>query len=116
MKTIQDFKKDATLRKTYRYDQGVMTRAQWIELMKLNGCKCAERQKRNYAAEEKLKVSIDRRKFSIPWGNECHPLTKEWLNDKAKLAAGIIITYYSLTEGNISYVITKTEFDYFNSL
>lgn len=118
-KNIQDYKKEAILNKQFRYDEGVMTRREWLKMWQVKGAKVIEENKRNYAAEEKLRESINRRKLTIPWGNECHPLTKEWNEDKITLAAGIYKTVYYLREpepSRISYDITKTEFDHFKGL
>jgi len=117
-KNIQDYKKESTLNKIFRYPEGVMSRREWLKMWQVKGATVEENNVRNYAAEEKLKDSIDRRKFNIPWGNSCHPETKKWNEDKALLAAGIYKTVYCLREpgGRGSYDITKTEYDYFKGM
>lgn len=118
-KTINDYRTEATLNKKFRYSEGVMTRREWLNMWRIKGATVEEKQVRNYPAEEKLKDSIDSRKLSIPWGNNCHPLTMAWNEDKAKLAAGIYKTVYYLHEPQPSrfcYDITKTEYDYFRNM
>lgn len=123
MKTITDFRKESVLRKTYAYEidgkRVVMTRGEWIGLMKNKGARVEQKEVRNYAAEDKLRDSIDRRKWSIPFGNECHPLTREWNEDKERLKKGIYKTVYRLYENpneSAGYDLTKIEYDYFGSL
>ena len=96
-----------------------MTRREWLKMWQVKGATVTEENKRNYAAEEKLKASIDSRKWSIPWGNDRHPLTIKWNKDKDILASGIYKTVYYLREPEPSrtiYDITKTEYDYFKGL
>ena len=118
-KTINEHRAASTLNKKMRYPEGVMTRREWLNMWRIKGATIEENQVRNYAAEEKLKASIDSRKWSIPWGNDRHPITMAWNEDKAKLAAGIYKTVYYLHEPPPSrscYDITKTEFDYFRNM
>lgn len=116
MKNLQQNRKDFILNKVIRYPEGTMTRQEWLKLMKVKGWTAEETKLRNYAAEEKLTEDLWRRKMNVPLGNPNYPTTKAYLEDKAKLAAGIYKTEYCLRMGNSSYEITKTEFDYFNSL
>ena len=114
MKTIQDHKKDATLNKVFRYNEGVMTRLEWLKMMYVRGATVREETKRNYAAEEKLQQWIyDNRNDNS--GNPNWPATKNWLSKKEELKAGIFKTVYYLQEkGQNSFIeITKTEYDRF---
>ena len=77
-KTINEHRAASTLNKKMRYPEGVMTRREWLNMWRVKGATVEEKQVRNYAAEEKLKASIDSRKWSIPWGNDRHPLTMAW--------------------------------------
>lgn len=114
---IQQHRINSTLSKKFRYQEGIFTRAEYISLKKSQGATVEQKEIRNHAAEEKLETSIKSRAWSIPFGNECHPLTKEWLNDEKQLAAGIFKTVYRLNDpSGTMHEITKTEFDYFNNL
>lgn len=118
MKTIQQHKQDATLNKVFRFEEGTMSRKDWLKLKMVQGCKVEERTRRNYAAEEKLQNWLDREKREVPLGNPNYPSTKYYLEEKERLANGIYKTEYVLNESTGSGVfdITKTEFDYFNQL
>jgi len=118
MKTIQDYKKEFTLKQVFRYPEGVLTRAEWLSIQKRNGSTVSEEKQRNRAAEDKLEQWIKDRAWKIPFGNDQHPDTKEWLQAKETLKQGIFKTVYRLYKANTDTFtdITKTEFNYFNSL
>jgi len=116
MKRIQDYKKDATLNKQFRYPEGIMTRREWLKMMQVKGWQPEERTIRNYAAEGKLKEWLQKEKMNVPWGNPNYPSTKHYLEEKQRLEAGIYKTEYLLKLGNSIYDITKTEYDYFKDL
>ena len=117
MATITEKRAEATLNKVFRYPEGVLSRKDWLKLKLSSGCTCESKQVRNYAAEEKLREYIDRKKWNIPWGNECHPDTIHWMNEKKRLQEGIYKTEYLLTESEgYCFVITKTEYDYINKI
>lgn len=116
-KNIQDYKKDATLNKVFRYPEGVMSRREWLRIMQVKGATVKEETKRNYAAEDKLQQWIyDNRNDNS--GNPNWPATKNWLQKKEDLKAGIYKTVYSLhIPGENSFQdITKTEYEYFNNV
>lgn len=116
MKKIQDYRKESTLNKVFRYPEGLMTRQQWLKMMQVKGWKAEERTRRNYAAEEKLKEWLRVEKMNVPMGNPNYPSTKNYLKEKERLAAGIYKTEYCLINYNSVYDITKTEYEYFNNL
>lgn len=97
---------------------GVISRRNLIENVKKFGGFVTKGQLRNYAAESKLQAWLTKNAFSIPFGNECHPQTIAYKAKKQELKNGIFKTEYRLHEGDPDCftVITKTEFDYFNSL
>lgn len=118
MKTIQQHKQNATLNKVFRFEEGIMSRRDWLKIKSTQGWKAEERTRRNYAAEEKLQNWLDREKFNVPLGNSNYPSTKIYLQEKERLINGIFKTEYALTEVNGSgvYDISKTEFDYFQNM
>lgn len=118
MATIQQHKAAATLNKVFSFEEGVMSRGEWVKLKKDQGATVEVRRVRNEAAESKLADSIQARTWHIPFGNERHPKTIEWKADKETLKTGIFKTVYSLRDidGKTNWVITKTEFDYFNTI
>lgn len=115
-KSIQDYKKEATLNKVFRYPEGLMSRKEWLKLMRVKGWVAEESNIRNYAAEEKLSESVEWQRKNVPLGNPNYPSTKAYFEDKARLEAGIFKTVYSLKNGNSSYDITKTEYEHFKSM
>jgi len=114
--TITDYKKEAILNKVLRYPEGIMSRRQWLKIMQGKGWKAEERTRRNHAAEDKLKEWLRIEKMNVPWGNTSYPSTKFYLEEKARLEAGIFKTEYILKLGNSLYDITKTEYEAFNDL
>lgn len=117
-KNIQDYKKDATLNKVFRFEEGVMSRREWLRVKMVKGWQAEIITNRDYNKEEKVRNELQERRKHIPTGNPNYPSTAEWLKDKAVLEAGIYKTEYTLKDGKggYSYVITKTEYDYFNNL
>ena len=80
-KNIQDYKKDATLNKVFRYPEGVMSRREWLRIMQVKGATVKEETKRNYTAEDKLQQWVyDNRNDNS--GNPNWPATKNWLQKK----------------------------------
>ena len=116
MKTIQDYKKETILDKVYIYSEGTMSRREYIILQKSKGLKCIEKQVKNYAAMEKLEIELKRNAFNIPFGNTLHPKTIEYNAKKELLKTGIFKTVYHMECDNYTSIITKTEYDFFQSL
>lgn len=116
MKTIKDYKKEATLNKQFRYPEGIMSRRQWLKMMQAKGWQAEERTRRNHAAEDKLKEWLRIEKMNVPLGNSNYPATKHYLEEKKRLEAGIFKTEYVLKLGNSLYDITKTEYEHFKAL
>jgi hypothetical protein len=116
MKNIQDHKKEAVLNKVYIYPEGTMSRRDFIILQKSKGFLATEKVVKNYAAMEKLEAELKRTAFSYPFGNTSHPATVAYNKKKALLKEGIFKTVYRLENEKYVNIITKTEFDFFNSL
>lgn len=116
-KTIQDYKKEATLNKVFRYPEGIMSRLEWLRMMQVKGSTVKEETRRNHAAEQKLEEWIFNNRGDNS-GNPNWPTTKNWLRKKEELKAGIFKTVYSLhIAGENSFQeITKTEYDAFLAL
>lgn len=50
-KNIQDYKKESTLNKIFRYPEGVMSRREWLKMWQVKGATVEENNVRNSAAE-----------------------------------------------------------------
>jgi len=111
-------KQDKTLDILVRYEQGVMTRREWLNMWRIKGATIEEMRLRNYAAEEKLKKWLyDNRDDNS--GNPNWPPTKRYNEKREELAAGIYKTFYYLHEplpSRSCYEITKTEYEYFRNM
>ena len=116
-KNIQDYKKEATLNKVMRFEEGIMSRREWLRVKMVQGCEVEERNVRQYEKEEKVRNELNERRKHIPTGNPNYPSTAQWLKDKADLEAGIYKMVYTLTDNvKYSWVITKTEYDHFKAM
>lgn len=115
-KTIQEHKAESTLNKVFRYPEGIMSRREWLNLMRVRGCTVEEKTRRNYAAEEKLQQWLyDNRGDNS--GNINWPPTKRYHEKKSELAAGIFKVEYRLNLPDGCFQdITKTEFEYFRNM
>jgi len=99
MKNITDHRKQSILNFKMRYEEGIMTRAEWIKI-KLS--------QEWYAKEEtKSKIQYSRAKF-----NKMN--RKEQEEYERKCAE--MVPCWVLQKGRESFEITKTEFEYFNQL
>lgn len=118
MANIQQHKIDSVLNKQFRYDFGIATRKEAMQHKFKNGYIVLEVTQRNYSAEEKLIQWLKNNAFNVPFGNENHPSTIAYNLKKTEVKNGIFKTIYQCKKENEnSYSeITKTEFDYFNSL
>lgn len=105
-----------TLNKVMRYPEGTMSRRNWLILKKSKGATVRAVTTRMVDKEAREQEYLHRQKNNVPWGNPNYPTTKAYLERKALLEAGFFTTNHSLTDGEVSYDITKTEFDYFNQL
>lgn len=102
MKTINDYKKEATLNKKMRFDEGIMTRLEWLRLKVAQGCRVEE--------TTKNRIDFSRTKF-----NRC----SSWEEQKEyERKCNERVPSYRLYEaGKTSFwEITKTEFEKFNDL
>ena len=105
MAKINDYKKEATLNKVFRYSEGVMTRRQWLKMMMIKGATVEE--------STKNRIQFNRQKFNrLPggiWSNEQGEYEKK---------CNEITPCYNLRLPNESsfWGITKTEYDHFKTL
>lgn len=101
MKTIQDHKKEATLNKLIRYEEGVMTRREWLKLQLVKGA-IVEQSTKN-------RIDFNRIKFNrMGWSEQA---------EYEKKCAEKVVCYKIREAGQSSYYeITKTEYDYFLDL
>lgn len=101
MKTIQDHKTEATLKKQFRYDEGIFTRAEYMQLQKAAGA----------TVSQSTRAQID---FSRTKYNRMDSREQEEYERKCDTR----IPCFNLNfAGKSSFIeITKAEFDYFNSL
>lgn len=104
-KNIQDYKKEAILNKQFRYDEGVMTRREWLNLMRVKGAYVEESTKNRIQFD---RIKYNRMKGGI-WSNE--------QDEYEKKCAEKVPCYNLRTPNESSYFeITKTEFDYFKGM
>jgi len=116
MKTISEHRADKVLDTVMKFQEGTMSRREWLHMAYREGWKAERSQVRNYVKEEKLEewLHYNRADYS---GNPNWPPTKAYLEKKATLKAGIFDTVYKIWPNEKTvYHITKTEFDYFQSL
>lgn len=100
MKSITEHRQASTLNVKVRYPEGIMTRAEWLQLMKSQGYTVKEVQE--------PKVIYNRIKYNRMTGRE---------QDEYERKCNEMKTGYRLcTSESSSYDITKTEFDYFQNL
>lgn len=85
-----------------RYDEGILTKKEWIELKHKQGAKVE--------ISTKNRIQFNRIKFNRMYSNKEQEDYKKKCNEK--------VTCYNLHPAGVTYYneITKTEFDYFNSL
>ena len=100
MKSLQDYKKDATLNKVFRFEEGLMKRREWLNMWRVKGAFVKE--------EQTPKVQYNRIKFNRLEGKAQEAYEKSC--NEMKTAYRLYITDRS------SYDITKTEFEYFNNM
>ncbi len=115
MSALQQGKVNAVLNLKMKFEEGIMTRREWLVLKKGQGAEVGIIDRRNYVAEEKLETWIYNHREDNS-GNPNWPATKFWLAEKERLKAGIYKREYTLRIGKSIFDITKTEYDYFNSL
>ncbi len=101
MKTIQEHREAHTLTVKMRYDEGIMTRKEWIDLKHSQG----------YFTKEgtKAKVQYSRSKYNRLTGKEQEIYEK-------KCEERIVSYELRHPQESAFYDITKAEFNYFNSL
>jgi hypothetical protein len=99
-KTIQDYKKDAILNKVLRYEEGIMSRRDWLKLWQVKGAEVKEVQE--------PKVIFNRIKFNRLTGKEQEAYEKSCNEMK--------IGYRLYISERTSYDINKTEYEHFKAL
>lgn len=115
--SIKAIRENSVLETKMRYPDGVMTRREWCNMMHLRGAKVICEKVRSNGAMKKLQQEVDRKKWSVPFGNECHPETIAYNKLKQQLKDGIYKDAYRLTLNDSSFFdITKIEYEYFMSL
>lgn len=109
---------NTTLDSTVNYSgYGIMTRRSFISMLHNIKGSVKMYQNRNYKKEEKEREDLDYLRRHMPYGNQNHPQCKEYAERKAELEKGIFTPEYrAILPDESFYTITKTEFDYFNSL
>jgi len=113
MSTIQEKRKEFTLNKVFRYEEGVMSRREWLKLKLSQGWTVEQKEVRQYAAEDKLEQWLFDHSY-MNSGNPEWPDTKHWQSEKERAKQGIYKTEYCLCskQENSIFDITKTEFNY----
>jgi len=98
--TIQDYKKDAILNKVLRYEEGIMSRRQWLKMMQVKGAFVEE--------DTKNRIHFNRTKFNrMTEGQEEY---ERKCNEK-------VLCYNLKLPGEPAYwEITKTEYEHFKAL
>ncbi len=100
MKSIQDYKKDATLNKICRYPEGTMSRRDWLKMWLVKGATVKE--------EQEPKIQFNRIKFNRLTGSEQIEYEKKC--NEMKTAYRLYIS------DRTSYDINKTEYEHFKAL
>lgn len=101
MKNIQDYRKESILQKKMRFAEGVMTRKEWLDLMRVRGAIVRR--------DTKNKVQFNRVKY-----NRMGSLGEQ--NEYERKCAEIVECYNLYPKGEKSYFeITKTEWEYFQN-
>lgn len=110
------------LDKLTRVDGKLMTNREFAHYLKDKGYTSEIGKDRDYDKEEKERAALDRliRGWHIPTGNENHPATIAYNKRKEALKAGIYREYFMLVQPEGShagfYEVSKTVWDYFNTL
>ena len=102
MTAAQNANREKTLNQQVRYREGIMTRKAWIEMQKNNGATVAE--------YEKTRIQFNRIKYNRMNG---------WEQAEYEKKCDEKVVAYKLKEdakNDTYFEITKTEYDYFNSL
>ncbi len=114
---IQQAKEKATLNKRFVFPEGAMTRLEWLKQRKFQGCVVESEQVRQWKKEEKEKEELSNIFRRMPFGNPNHPECIEYQERKKLLEQKFYKTEYSVRyPDRCSVVITKTEFELFDSL
>lgn len=115
---MQQARENAVLDKVFRFEEGTMSRRDWLKLMKSQGATVEANRVRQHAKEEKEREDLRRLFNHMPFGNQNHPQCKEYYRRKAELEQGFFKDQYSLSHPaqKWSIVITKIEHDIFSSL
>jgi hypothetical protein len=118
-RTAKNEKFLSTLIRTSAY--GICTRSQRLDQALADGAKLEAAEVRDEARERAIERELKSMMgsgFGVPTGNVCHPITIKYNKLKAELANGPKMIEYRLhrPDGDYWNVITKTEFEYAQSV
>jgi hypothetical protein len=99
---IQQHKAEATLNKLIRYEEGVMSRKQWLNLQRIKGAYVEE--------STKNRIQFNRIKYNRMSSYKEQGEYEKKCNEK------VVCYELHFPNQNSFWDITKTEYDYFNSL
>jgi len=99
-KSIQDYKKEALLNKVFRYEEGVMTRREWLKMMQVRGATVEE--------STKNRIQFNRTKYNR--------MTDGQDEYERKCNEKVICYNLKLPNEPAFWEITKTEYEAFLDL
>jgi hypothetical protein len=101
MKTLQDYRAEASLQTKIRYEEGILTKADWIGLKKSQGF--------TVRTVLKSKTHYNRTKFNRMSSDREQEIYMEKVNNKVEC-------FELVSPERYFFDITKAEYNYFNSL
>lgn len=112
---FKEAREKSVLDKVFRFEEGEMSRRDWLDLMKSRGGIVEVNKFRQTVKEQKERESLQRLYSIMPFGNQNHPQCIEYRERKALLDQGFFKDEYSLkrNDENWSIVITKIEYENF---
>lgn len=121
--SIKESRINSVLEKQIRYGlYGILTRREFIERVRDNGGTCIVEKLRDFNKEDREREWLHRNAFNHPFGNKCHPQTIAYNERKQALNDGIFVDQYIVViplpgiGETYMIIITKIEYDYFNSI
>ena len=114
IENAQKAKSEKYLNSLVNHEGKISTVREWLNTLKGAGFLPKIETLRDTTKEEKETERLRKiyASWDFPFGNENHPLVKQYNHDKAELAKGIFKTVYVMRAEKYSYVITKTAYDY----
>jgi hypothetical protein len=114
---LQEGRKNAYLDKKFSYEEGIMSRREYLQLHKEKNCKVEEKLVRNYSKEQKESDYLEKLARRVPLGNPNYPETRKYLDRLEKLKKGFFEAEYRLyTSERTFLIISKTEYLYYLEL